>query len=397
MNTGSKRGPSLRKHRRSGGSYAKFNGQQVWFGPYDEQESHAAFAAFKARWEANGRRLPDESVREDLTVAELCAAYRDHAAIYYRRRDGSPTGEVPSIDYSLKRVEELYGTTRARAFGLADLKTVRQTMIQAGLARTTINQRVARIVRMFGWAADELMVPPETYGALRALRALKQGRSDAREPKPMRPVPQAVYEATLPHLSPTLRALVQFMWHTAARVGEAVQLRSRDVDRSGAVWMFQPAQHKLLHRDKPRIIPIGPECQAVLAPFVKLDPDAWWFSPVDALEERSRKLRAARQTPLWDSHQRRYEREKEERDPRVVGEQYRPLIVAHALRRACTAAGVTCWSAHQLRHAALSRIRREKGIEAAAAIAGHSAVGMTEHYSWEAQRTLAAQVAGEVG
>ena len=35
-------------------------------------------------------------------------------------------------------------------------------------------------------------------------------------------------------------------------------------------------------------------------------------------------------------------------------------------------------------------------IEAAAAIAGHSAVGMTEHYSWQAQRTLAMQVAAQL-
>ena len=60
MNAGSKRGPSLRKHKRSGHAYAKFNGRQEWFGPFDDPESHAEFARFKAEWEANGRRIPDD-------------------------------------------------------------------------------------------------------------------------------------------------------------------------------------------------------------------------------------------------------------------------------------------------------------------------------------------------
>ncbi len=203
--------------------------------------------------------------------------------------------------------------------------------------------------------------------------------------------------ATLPHLPGPVRGLVLFMWNTAARVGEAVQLRTRDVDMGGEVWLFAPAQHKLLHRDKPRIIAIGPECQAVLRPFVKLDPDAFWFSPKDALEEQRRLAGEQRETRRWPSHMARYAREAAARERRVVGDHYDARSVAHAIRRACKTAEVKPWSAHGLRHAALSRIRREKGIEAAAAIAGHSAVGMTEHYSHEAAKVLALRVAAEVG
>ena len=52
-----KSAPTLKRHKRSGNGYARFNGRQFWFGPFDDPESHSRFAAFKARWEVNGREL----------------------------------------------------------------------------------------------------------------------------------------------------------------------------------------------------------------------------------------------------------------------------------------------------------------------------------------------------
>ena len=67
------------------------------------------------------------------------------------------------------------------------LKAVRQAMIDAGLARTTINQRVGRIVRLFKWAVENELVPPTVHQALKAVRGLQKGRSSARETKPVKP------------------------------------------------------------------------------------------------------------------------------------------------------------------------------------------------------------------
>ena len=60
MNDGTKRGPTLCKHKRSGRGYARFNGEQVWFGPFDDRATHAAFTRYKAQWEARGRRSDTE-------------------------------------------------------------------------------------------------------------------------------------------------------------------------------------------------------------------------------------------------------------------------------------------------------------------------------------------------
>ncbi len=37
MNIGTRQGPNLLEHKRSRRAYAKFNGRQVWFGPFDDR------------------------------------------------------------------------------------------------------------------------------------------------------------------------------------------------------------------------------------------------------------------------------------------------------------------------------------------------------------------------
>lgn len=390
--------PAYRRHAQSGRGYVFVDGKQHMLpGRFGSEDSLSAYRELIAKWAASGGRLPEPRRSERLTIADLAADYLEHCEVYYRRKDGTPTGAVDNVRDALRDLLALHGSRCARAFGIAELKLLREHMIRRRLARSTINKRTGIIVRMFAWGVEEQQVPAEVFGALRAVRPLKRGRTRAKETEPVRPVEWADVAATLPSLSPTLRALVLFLWHTAARVGEAVQLRTRDVDMAGKVWLFQPEQHKLLHRDKPRVIAIGAEAQAIVRSLVKLDPDAYWFRPEDAVSDQMQARRAARATPLWPSHADRYERERAAREPRKLGDRYTTLAVGVAIRRACRAAGVTPWSPHRLRHAALTRIRREHGIEAAAAVAGHSAITMTDRYSHEAQKQLAVRVAEGCG
>jgi hypothetical protein len=63
--------PTLQRHRRTGHGYARLDGRQVWFGPYDDPEIHRRFARALAEWIANGRRLPAPDAAKDLRVAVL--------------------------------------------------------------------------------------------------------------------------------------------------------------------------------------------------------------------------------------------------------------------------------------------------------------------------------------
>src|SRR5690606_22050145 len=135
-----------------------------------------------------------------LSVDDLSVRYMCHAEEFYRRADGASTSEPVCIRHALRFLVRVHGTTRVREFGPLALKAVRKAMIDAGLARTTINKHVHRIKRLFAWGVENELVPASIHEALRCVANLKAGRTSAPEPPAVKPVPEGVVEATLPHL-----------------------------------------------------------------------------------------------------------------------------------------------------------------------------------------------------
>ena len=72
-------------------------------------------------WHKQASRDPDAEV---LTVADLVAAYNDHAGTYYRRPDGSATGEAQSVDYATRPLVSDHGSLPADMLA-ADLSKFR--------------------------------------------------------------------------------------------------------------------------------------------------------------------------------------------------------------------------------------------------------------------------------
>lgn len=415
-------GPTLRLRRTARGrlvTYAVFNGRFLSFGPADDPSSRIRFAQAKADWEANGRRLPvPEGETPVTTIEDLADAFLQHAELYYRRGDGKPTGTIWHFRQALRPLLDLYRDLPAAHFDLPKLKVLRQRLIEAKrrprpskdcpnpepdpaapprFSRKTINALVGRVAHIFRWGVEERLVPAGVAAELREIRHLQAGRSQARETTPRQPVDESVMRATLPHLPRRVAALVLTMFHTGMRCGEAVQLRTRDVEMTGSVWLFRPPHHKNAWRQRNREIDLGPLAQDVLRPWVKLDPDAYWFDPREQVAELLEGRSAARKTPPWPSHMQRNRQRRKARPKRRPGHLYTTIAVGEAIRRACRKAGVQTWSPHQLRHAALSRIRENFGLEAAQAIGGHACLPTTEHYTLTAARALARRVAGEIG
>jgi integrase len=116
-------------------------------------------------------------------------------------------------------------------------------------------------------------------------------------------VDQKDLDAVLAIATPTVRAMIQFQLCTAARPGEAVQLRTGDTDMSGSVtlpsgerrtiWRFRPRKYKTQHFGKDRVIIIGPEAQEIIRPLLKHNLQAHCFSP-----RENHKLR-------WEAHRAR--------------------------------------------------------------------------------------------
>ncbi len=372
------RAPACIFHQASGQAIVKLGGRAVYLGAWGTEEAQASYQRVVAEWQASGRVLRPGA--EVVTVNQVIAGFWQHAQVYYRK-DGKPTTEQMALRQALRVPHQLYGPTPAHEFGPLALKACREVLIGKGLARNTINGYVSRIRQAFRWAVENELVAGDVLEALRAVPGLKRGRSLAKEPEPVRPVSEHDVQAVLPFVSRQVAAMVRLQWLTGMRPGEVVQMRMGDLDRAGRVWIYRPERHKLEHQGIERVIPIGPQAQAVLAPFLRLERSTSLFSPQEAERERRAAMRTARKTKVWPSHSTAAKRRRLGWGPSQLGETYDNASYRRAVDRACKAAGISSWSPNQLRHSAATRIRKEMGLEVAQAVLGHRQLETTQVYA----------------
>lgn len=344
--------PPPHHHRASGQARVKFLGRHYYLGPWGSAEAERAYERLRSQIAAGNPLALGPRDAPALTVAELVAAHAAWAETHYRHPDGTPTSEVANFRFSVRPLLELHASTLAGEIGPMALREVRQRMVEAGLARKTINQRIGRIKRLFRWGVEHELVAPAVYQALAAVRGLQAGRTEARETDPVRPVSRAVVEATLPQLPRAARALVNLQLLTAARPGEVVRCRASEIDRSGPVWVYRPGLHKTAWRGRTRDILLGPRAQALIQEWLtptSLRPDAWLFA-------------------------------------HCRGSRYTVCSYGRAIARAAAKAGMPHWSPNQIRHLVLTEVRAQYGLEAAQVLAGHARADVTQVY---AERDLA--------
>lgn len=348
----------------------------VYLGPYDSPTSHEAYRRVIAEIAAGGgpgRR------RAGYTAGELVAAYLEHAAGWYVK-DGRPTSQIERIRLALSRVATLYGETPAGEFGPRALQTVRHGMIRDGWTRGYINSSIGCVKRVWKWAVAEEMVAPATFEALRAVEGLRKGRCAARETAPVRPVPEADIEPVLQLVLPVVATMARLQLATGMRPGEVTQMLPGEIDRTGRVWVYRPQSHKTEHHGSDRTIFLGPRAQALLAPYMDRQAEAYLFSPLEAmtadLQARGRAVRfAAGRTP---------------------GTRYTTASYGKAIAAGCRRAGVTPWHPHQLRHNAATRLRAEFGPDTTRAILGQRSLQATQIYA-ELSEDKAAEAMGRAG
>ena len=163
---------------------------------------------------------------------------------------------------------------------------------------------------------------------------------------------------------------------TGARPGEACVLRPCDVSRTGETWEYVPAAHKTEHLGRSRTIIVGPQAQAVLAPYLEgRPPQACCFSPAESVAAFRAARKAARRTPERCGNR---EGTNRKAAPKVSpGERYTAGSYRHAVHRACGKAGLPRRSPNRLRHARATFLRGRYGIEAARVVLGHSTADTT--------------------
>jgi integrase len=463
----SPRTPSLRHHAAAKQGVVRLNRHDHYLGRWTDGRPPDAvqenYDRLITRWLANGRR-PVSVTGGDVadagpTVYRLIIEYMDHAVVYYRRADGTPTNELGNVRRALRVVRRLFGDTPARAFDSLALEAVRDRLIADGRCRSQINKDVGRVRRMFKWGAAKKLVPLTTHQLLQTVEGLRAGRSAARESAPVTPVDDQTVELTLPFLTAVLRAMVRLQRLTGVRPGEVCAMRVGEIDAAGEVWYYRPLQHKTAHRGRTRAVPLGPQAQALLAPFLDAAAgggEGYLFSPRASVAASRAERRSMRKTVVQPSQQDR-SRGEPKRKPgdrystatyagrvavaarkaaiarlresqpdlapnalaaeamfrkadaayrRAKGQERERLKATarqaereyrSALDAACKVAGWTAsWHPNQLRHAHGTEVRRRYGLEGAQVALGHSRADVTQVYA-ERDRALAERIACEVG
>jgi integrase len=414
--------PPYRLHRGSGQAVVHINGRDVYLGVHDSPESKEKYQDIIRKLLADRAKAEMDYVvrfHVDITVAELAAKYLPYAEAYYVK-GGKPTSQIGTIKNTITKVLLAeHSHLEAVRFGPIALKACRDAFVALGLARTEVNRRVGLIRGMFKWGVSMELIPATVLVGLQSLPGLRKGRTIAPDRRKIRPIPQAQVEAVLPHLAPTIAAMLRLQELTGMRPNEVVQMRGCDLVMGGSSWEYRPEHHKLEHQDVERIIMIGPKAQAILKPWLKTDTQAFLFSPKESLEATwseaeacwaERRTSEPRSTDkaeiaksVWgDVRNRRLTGrpvgtpKRRRRRRRQPGDRYSVPSYRRAIHRACDLAGIDRWSPNRLRHNAATKIRRELSIEHARALLGHTDADTTAIYA-ERDMELARQAAERFG
>lgn len=366
--------PALRRHARGTGT-VRLSGQDYYLGPWPDGQADPPDAVrlryneLVARWLANGRRpLPREPDAGPVLVADLVRRF------LARCPDDYPAGsrEPEQYDLACRPLVALHGTTPAAEFRPRHLEEVR---------------------------AD--LIPASVYDGLRCVEALRRGLGGVRESPRREPATLDQMERLCEELSEPMAAMVRLLWLTGMRPGEVRRLRADEVDRSAAVWVYRPAEHKTEHRGDVRAVALGPKAVAVLSPWLALVPSGGpVFDPrrlIDTFKRARAKRRAGEVLSDLDEWACGWWGRVPNRADLGAGEEYTADGFAASVQTARKRAGLPKGvSAYCFRHAVRMRIGRSHGDEAARAVLGQRCIDTTTHYG-RIDEARAAEVMGEVG
>lgn len=337
--------PAYSKHSPSGQAVVYIDRKRIYLGPHNSPGSRERYAEIIAGRTAGTPADPLTAPKPPVRLSAVCLKFVAEKLPKYVTSTGEPSAEQACFQGVIRIVRELFGETSMPVtdFGPVRFRAVRSAMIAKGWSRRFINKQCGRLRHIIRFGVGWEMVPPSVLEALRAVESLQPGDSDAPELPRRQAVPMESIDAMKRRLGERNRDLVDLMLLTAARPGELFALTTGCIDRTGEVWKAELVRHKTAHRGKRRVLIFNVKAQAILGKYLLADPDR----------------------PLFPSQRKTF---------------------SQAIKGACERAGVSRFTAHWLRHTAVTRAADEVGIEGAQRLAGHDTRAMTEHYLRAAEK-----------
>ena len=346
--------PKVYRHA-SGQARVRLRGKDYYLGRYGSKEAEERLQALI---EQENRRRTNQPVSWPSINVALLHWSAHHPAPYHYY-----------TTVACRCLVALWGHRPTNEFDVAALEQMQQALLRGNWdpeKRHGPNRQVNHIIRavchVWRWLERHKLAPPGSWQQLLLL-----DRARIRKPPRRRYSHDEVLQVaeSLPLRSVSRWILLLQLW-TAMRTSEARLLRWDALDRTGAVWLYSPAQHKTLHLGYQRVIPLGPNAQRVLhesQQYLPADPHYVFVSsrtrrPISLCGYWRKVQQAARQIglpPAWPG-----------------GPPMRP---------------------YEARHAAKQRLTRLLGLDAARAVLGHRSVSMTQHYGLLQDLQIAQQAA----
>jgi integrase len=340
--------PRYQGPHKSGQAYCRWQKKTIYLGKYGSDESVDEFKKLVAAIVGGDPEpIKPRFPTPEHPVVDLAEPYLDFAESYYSQN------EYDCIRYAVDLLLELHGSTELDQFGPLALKQVREAMIAKDWSRPYTNHQIARLKRMWRFGVENEIVPASLAHAIESVKALRKGRTEARETEPVEPVADEIVAATLPFMSATIAMMVRTQRIAGMRPGEVCSMQMRDLEGRGDTWLYRPGQHKNTWRRKPRVIAIPASLHGPLWEYLKPEPEDYVFTP---------KPRGCVKRPCYTE------------------DTYR-VAVARAAKKAIEAgAKAVHWSPGQLRHSAADEAVRILGPVAAQRLLGHANLDTTSIY-----------------
>jgi integrase len=348
--------PTYRRHSSSDRGFVERDGKRHYLpGAYKSPESLDAYGKFIR--EQCGGLLPDMPPAQEI---DSVAIIIDGFLAYAERR--YPAGTYQNLEQSVLPLQMVYGSLTPQQFGPKKLKEWQLILAEKKLSRDYINDCCRRIRQMFKWAVGEELIPAAIHHALTLVPGLKRGQTQAVEHPPRKMVQKDVVDAILPHLSPTVRAMIELQWLTGVRSQSLCLAKHEQFRLDVLPWEWRP-RHKQEHTGGELVVHIGPKARAVLAPFLAIPRPltGYLFRP-----------RVARDNPRYGSF--------------YSSGSFRQAILrgierANALRASAGLELIQRWTPHRVRHSRSTLTREVHGLEAAQAVIGHRSIEAAQIYA----------------
>lgn len=379
-------------------------GDYVHLGKFNSPEALAAYANLLRSVALNepvGLVRPDDQLAAEVFAAHLKAA---------ERRLGSK--DLSVLQRVVATVTLLHGAKPLSQFGPRAV-TQWLRLLAAGdesfgltkpLRGSTLRRYLRVLKAALRWAITNEVTAADRF-PWAEIQEVQAADVDAAPSVKVLPVAAEVVHATVPFMAPPVAAMVRLQLLTAMRPNdELFHLRPADVHRGGrvtlstglpidldkvnagqerAVWVYVPRWHKQQSSGGGRDVPLGPQAQAVLAPFLDRDPESHCFSPREAMVHHRTK-RLAPDSPLTRG---RISTNLSRFRTYYTADSYR-----QAIGYACDRAGVEHWFPYRIRHTTATETTADAGLDVARALLGQSDPRTTLRYAERDFRAAAEQM-----